>query len=206
MAYLIAIDDGHGMSTPGKRTPMLPDGRVMRENEFNRAVAALLDVHLRRCGFRTLLVAPTDEDTPLNTRTAAANRAKANFYISIHANAFGDGWNEARGIETYYYTGSKEGQKAATIIHRQLMLGTPLPNRGVKFRADLAVLRDTNMPAVLVECAFMTNLPDAMLLLSEAYRAECAGARHLRVFWSGVRGGAWSRSRAGRWRRERIGG
>lgn len=174
MAYLIAIDDGHGMSTAGKRTPRLPDGRVMKENEFNRAVAALLDGHLRRSGFRTLLVAPTDSDTPLRERTRAANNAKADFYISIHANAYGNGWNSVRGIETYHFTGGNEGRKAAEIIHRYLLGGTVLPNRGVKNRKNLAVLRDTLMPAVLVECAFMTNLDDALLLLSDSYREECA--------------------------------
>ncbi|MBD2871417.1 N-acetylmuramoyl-L-alanine amidase family protein [Paenibacillus arenilitoris] len=175
MAKLIAICDGHGMETAGKRTPMLPDGSFMRENEFNRAVAAMLDTHLRRCGFRTLPVAPTDADTPLHARIRLANTAGADFYISIHANAFGiGGWNGARGTETYYYTGSAEGRKAAEIIHRHLTGGTPLPNRGVKTSGSFAVLRDTVMPAVLVECAFMTNREDAALLLSGAYRAECA--------------------------------
>ncbi|MNZ68875.1 N-acetylmuramoyl-L-alanine amidase LytC precursor [compost metagenome] len=162
------------METAGKRTPVMPDGRVMKENEFNRAVAILLAVHLQRCGFDTLLVAPTELDTPLNARIRKANRARAQFYISIHANAFGKNWNNVRGIETYYYTGSTEGRKAAESIHRQLIGGTPLPNRGVKTSRLLEVLRDTHMPAVLVECAFMTNLEDACLLLSDAYRAECA--------------------------------
>lgn len=71
MSELIALCDGHGMETAGKRTPMFSDGTFMRENEFNRAVVALLDVHLKRCGFRTLIVAPTDIDTPLRTRTSS---------------------------------------------------------------------------------------------------------------------------------------
>lgn len=169
MGKLIAIDDGHGMETAGKRSP---DG-VLRENDFNRAVADLLDVHLKRCGFRTLLVAPGDTDIPLSTRTAAANKAKADFYISIHANAAGAGWSTARGIETFHYPGSVNGKKAAEILHRHLISGTALPNRGVK-QADFAVLRNTTMPAVLVECGFMTNKEEAALLMSAAYRAECA--------------------------------
>lgn len=173
MNKLIAIDDGHGLETPGKRTPVFPDGKVMKENEFNRAVAALLDVHLKRCGFRTLLVAPGDTDTPLAERTAAANKAKADLYISIHANAYGEGWNAARGLETYHYPGKAAGKQAAEAIHSQLIKGTPLPNRGVK-EANFHVLRETMMPAVLVELGFMTNRDDAELLLSNAYRAECA--------------------------------
>ncbi|WP_373232087.1 N-acetylmuramoyl-L-alanine amidase [Cohnella sp.] len=147
----------------------------MRENEFNRRVVALLDGHLRRCGFRTILVAPTDVDTPLKQRTNAANAAKADLYISVHANAVGLGeLNGTRGIETFHYTSaSSESRRAAAILHRHLIDGTPLPDRGVK-AADFHVLRETRMPAVLVECGFMTNVSDAALLRSEEYRAECA--------------------------------
>jgi len=167
---LIALDDGHGMETAGKRTP---DGS-MRENEFNRAVVAKLDVHLRRCGFRTLLVAPGDNDVPLKQRTDAANAAKADLYISVHANAFGNGqWNDVSGIETYHFPGSKEGKRLAEIVHKHMVSGTKLPNRGVK-TANFHVLRETNMPAVLVECGYMTNKGDAVLLKSDAYRSECA--------------------------------
>ena len=175
MSKLIALDDGHGMETAGKRTPVLPDGTVMRENEFNRRVVALLDGHLQRCGFRTLPVAPTDVDTPLKARTDAANAANADLYVSVHANAVGAGeLNGTRGIETFHYTSaSSESRRAAAILHRNLIDGTPLPDRGVK-SANFHVLRETHMPAVLVECGFMTNVSDAALLRSEAYRAECA--------------------------------
>jgi len=172
---LIALCDGHGMETPGKRTPTLPDGTFMHENDFNRAVVAKLDVHLKRCGFNTLLVAAGDTDVPLKTRTDAANNANADFYISVHANAIGAGeWNGTRGIETFHYSQASEVcKKAAAIIHRYLISGTKLPDRGVK-SADFHVLRETKMPAVLAECAFMTNHEDANLLLTDAYRSECA--------------------------------
>ncbi|MUT67815.1 N-acetylmuramoyl-L-alanine amidase [Paenibacillus sp. NEAU-GSW1] len=184
---LIALCDGHGMETAGKRTPTFPDGRVMKENEFNRRVVKLLAKHLERCGFKVLLVAPADVDTPLKARTDAANEANADFYVSIHANAAGVEWNSARGLETYYYASSEASKKAAEILHRHLIAGTALPNRGVK-SADFHVLRETNMPAVLIEAGFMTNLEDAQLLLSEAYRSECAEelARGICEFFSTV--------------------
>lgn len=172
--FKVAIDDGHGMETPGKRTPPFPDGSVMRENEFNRRVSQLLAVHLVRCGIDVLMVAPSDVDTPLSVRTDVANKAKVDFYISIHANAFGaGGFNSVRGIETFHCSGSVEGEKAARVIHKHLLAGTKLPDRGVK-SANFQVLKYTNMPAVLAECAFMTNLEDARLLLTDAYRDECA--------------------------------
>ena len=89
MSYLIALDDGHGSQTPGKRTPVIPElGRSIKENEFNKAVVYYLGAELRRCGFRTLLVASGDSDVPLQTFSdlavqffpiyESANRRKTN--------------------------------------------------------------------------------------------------------------------------------
>lgn len=77
--FLIALDDGHGQETAGKRTPLFPDGSYMKENDFNREAVANLEGTLRRCGFRVLLTAPEDTDVPLKLRTDRANSAKANF-------------------------------------------------------------------------------------------------------------------------------
>ena len=81
--YLIALDDGHGIGTAGKRTPYIQSlGRQIRENEFNEKVTFFLKVELERCGFRTMLTAPTDEDTPLKSRTDLANSMRANALVS----------------------------------------------------------------------------------------------------------------------------
>ncbi len=174
MSKLIAIDDGHGMNTAGKRTPFFPGTKkFMHENEFNRAVADLLKVNLERCGFRTLMVAPGDSDVPLKTRTDTANKAKADFYISIHANALNGIWGNQQGVSTFHYPGSILSKKAATVIHNHLKQGTQQKDRGV-IAQNFHVLRETKMPAVLVECAFMDNLREANLLLSDAFRQECA--------------------------------
>jgi N-acetylmuramoyl-L-alanine amidase len=171
---LIAIDDGHGMETAGKRTSMFPGTNVfMRENEFNNAVAQLLKINLESAGFDTLMVAEGDTDIPLKVRTDAANKANADLYVSIHANAYKGEWGEWGGISTYHYPGSVEGKKAAEIIHKNLLQGTKLGDRGV-LTENFHVLRETNMPAVLCECAFMDNLSEAKLLLTGAYRQECA--------------------------------
>ena len=73
----IAIDDGHGMETAGKRTPAFSDGSVMRENEFNRAVVSYLHDELIRNGFSVVLTAPEDTDISLATRVQRANDAHA---------------------------------------------------------------------------------------------------------------------------------
>lgn len=98
---IIALDDGHGMETAGKRTPMFEDGTFMKENEFNSAVVNYLDAELKRCGFHTLLVAEGNTDIPLSTRTAIANNIitnkynrQADLYISVHANACTGNWEK----------------------------------------------------------------------------------------------------------------
>ena len=173
--YCIAIDDGHGMETAGKRTPPFPDGSVMQENEYNVAVAQFLEEMLRRCGFRVLMVAPEKEDTSLSVRVKRANDAKADAYVSIHANAAGNGWNQANGIESWVYSKSDaKGKAFAGAVHRALVAAIGRKDRGVKESDMLYVLKQTNMPAVLVEGGFMTNLEEANLLRNTKYRKLCA--------------------------------
>lgn len=175
----IALSDGHGMSTAGKRTPILPNGEksetgnFMHENEFNRAVVKYLDAELKRHGFKTLLVAPTDYDTPLEERTKKANAEKVDLYVSVHANANAGKWFNGGGIETFTW-GSGESLKVGKLIHAELIKGSPLRDRGLKNGQHLWEIRATNAPAVLVECGFMDSLQDYKYLLSDSYRKECA--------------------------------
>lgn len=180
MTKLIALSDGHGINTSGKRTPTLPNGQksetgkpYMNENLFNRAVIKYLDAELKRHGFKTLLVAPTDEDTPLETRTSLANKNKVDLYVSVHANANTAKWGNWGGIETFTW-GSGESLRIGKLIHAELIKGSPLKDRGIKDGKHLWEIRMTNAPAVLVECGFMDSKHDYKYLLSDAYRKECA--------------------------------
>ena len=174
--YLIALDDGHGMTTAGKRTPHIPElGRFIHENEFNRAVVKFLDKELKRCGFATLQVAPTDADTPLSARTKLANDKKADAYIAIHYNAFDGKFDDydPEGLSVHIYPGSKEGRKLAECIIKYLAQGTKQKNRGVR-ENNYHVVRETNMPAVLSENGFMDNKREAMLMVNVDFQKEVA--------------------------------
>lgn len=182
---IVALDDGHGDYgvTSGKRTPVFPESskyanQVMYENAFNKVVVAYLGEHLTRCGFKVLYTAPTDADTPLKQRTDLANNTIKNKYnrpadilISVHANALDGKWGSQNGTETLYTKASDK--KLADIIHKHLMKGTPLRDRGVKY-SSLHMCRESKMPACLVEACFMDNLKEAELLMSDAFRRECA--------------------------------
>ncbi|MFZ0371124.1 MAG: N-acetylmuramoyl-L-alanine amidase [Halobacillus sp.] len=178
MPRLIALDDGHGIDTPGKRTPFIPEiGMSIHENEFNRAVVNFLKIELERCGFDTLLVAPTDVDTSLQQRTDLANSRNADAYISVHYNAFDGTFSgeDASGIEIFVYNGdlNNESGKLANAVAKYLREGTVQNFRGVK-EENFHVLRETNMIAILTENGFMDNKREALLMIDRAFQMEVA--------------------------------
>lgn len=167
---LVCIDPGHALNTPGKRSL---DG-VLREYEFNRTVAKRIADHLQRHGIKTMYSCNLDDsaDASLTIRCNAANIAKADVFISIHANAFGADWNSANGWEIYYSQGSTRGKALANAIHaRSKILG--LVDRGVKV-GEFTVITKTTMPAVLIEHEFMTNRQAAERLKSAEWREKFA--------------------------------
>lgn len=172
--FKIAIDNGHGRNTPGKRTPIFPGtNSFIHEWEFNHPTSKKLDEILKQLGFSVLLVSDTEEDTALKERTDKANLFNADLFISIHFNALTGKWGTQSGIETYHYPTSSKGKKVAEYIQKNLIENTSRKNRGVK-GANFFVLRETKMPSVLVECGFMDNLAEAKLMLNEDYQMKCA--------------------------------
>lgn len=170
----IILDAGHGLNTPGKRTP---DGS-MKEFEFNSIVANYVADILKKyeCAVQFAHDPTGKVDIKLDKRTDDANRWNANVYVSIHANAASNDWTEAKGIETFVYTSKpKQSLELANKIQRNLIKATGRKDRGVK-TADFHVLRETHMDAILVECGFMTNKEEAIQLKSVQYRLKCAGA------------------------------
>lgn len=196
--YLIALDDGHGMETLGKRTPPLQEdlyidgklvrkkGDVIKENEFNKEVVEYLEVALKRCGFDVLLVAPTDTDTSLQTRVNKANNANADAYVSKHYNALGSKWQtKAKGLVTIIHYNSQAKTKVlANNVHEELWnlhKDHDCTNYGVRTDTDISgfslyVLRNTRMPAILTESGFMDNMVEAKYMLDPEFQRKDAEA------------------------------
>jgi N-acetylmuramoyl-L-alanine amidase len=172
----IMLDAGHGYNTPGKRTP---DG--MREFEFNSAVAEIAKKVLLEYENTQVIFAhdPTGKvDVSLAERKAKAIKEEVDAIVSIHANAFGDDWNEANGIETFISEDRMPFTELelASYIQNHLIRETGRKNRSVK-RGNLYMTKVSNMiPSVLVECGFMTNKEEATLLKSDLYREKVAKA------------------------------
>lgn len=151
---------GHGKHTAGKRSP---SGKFEeREWFFNNEVALSFEkrmkdydgVSLHRTDDRT-----GERDVPLIERTNAANRGKADLYISLHHNANRGVWENHTGVETFYHARSKEGEKLATMVQKALVKAYGLRDRGIKTK-NLHITRETNMVAVLSEGGFMDSTID----------------------------------------------
>src|SRR5699024_10529343 len=110
---LIAYGAGHGINTPGKRTP---DGE--REWSFNNVVATAFGNRMKTYGAELLRTDdPTGKrDVPLIERTNKANKANADIYISFHHNAYLSKWGTWTGTETFYHKGSVKGEKLARVV------------------------------------------------------------------------------------------
>ena len=174
----VALSDGHGEETAGKRTPYMKSlKRSIRENEFNSAVVSFLAEKLRWLGFRVLLVAPNDYDTPLKLRVDRANSHNVDIYVSVHYNAidgkFDGDSKDPSGHSVHIYPKSKESRKLAEKILKHLRGGTKQKNRGI-VEQNLYETRETKMPSVLTENGFMDNEREANLMLNVSFQKEVA--------------------------------
>ena len=169
--YIFLLDNGHGENTAGKRSPKLEDGRQLLEYEFVRKIVKAMEHLLKEHNISYRIITPELKDISLGERVRRANETKQKaLFMSIHANAAGDGinWHEANGIETFYAKGSDKGKKMARIFQDNMLDICELKDRGVK-EGDFYVIKKTNMPAILTECGFYTNKEEVKKLLDEEY-------------------------------------
>jgi N-acetylmuramoyl-L-alanine amidase len=151
----VVIDPGHGGfdrgGIPGQRVP---------EKIMALDVALRLKPLLEKAGYKVVMTRNTDVFVPLGTRVAIANSYPNAIFVCIHFNSATR--SGANGIETYFYS-----------IHSALVGAAPSENRGVR-RRGYFVLRRTTIPAVLLECGFLTNPTEAQYAQTTAYREKLA--------------------------------
>jgi N-acetylmuramoyl-L-alanine amidase len=187
--FLWCLDNGHGSQTPGKRSPVFDDGETQFfEYEFNRDIVRRIIEKLKKEGVQYYNVVPeVDIDNFLQGRVERANKKSSSLpkiYVSIHSNAApaqsSKHWaaDNIKGIETWYFHGSKKGQKLASIFQRHLIEFTGFNNRHLKSQPDrqFYVLRKTMMPSVLTENGFYNNKREAQQLMKDSVRQQIADA------------------------------
>src|SRR5437660_3771250 len=160
----VVIDAGHGGHDRGG----IPGQRIA-EKDMTLDVALRLRNVLSANGYHVVMTRSTDVFVPLGGRVAIANSYRNAVFVCIHFNATGR--SGASGIETYFY--SRESLPLASAIHYYVTGGAPSANRGVR-RRGYYVLRRTSIPAVLVECGFLTNPTEAAYAQSVSYRQKLA--------------------------------
>src|SRR5215471_9290132 len=143
----VVIDAGHGGYDRGG----IPGQRVS-EKDMTLDVSQRLRNVLSASGYRVVMTRDSDVFVPLPTRVAIANSYRNAIFVCIHFNATQR--RAAGGIETYFF--SRDSLPLASAIHNYVVRGAPSSNRGVR-RRGYYVLRKTSIPAVLVECGFLTN-------------------------------------------------
>lgn len=171
----ILLDAGHGVNTPGKRSP---DG-LLREYKWAREMATFIKDKLTKQNYDvTYICEGVEEDTSLKERCRQINNyckelGNSNcLSVSIHINAAAnEGWNKAKGFQVFVgMNASDKSKKLAKLIYEEAEKTKLQGNRSIPkekyWQANLAMCRDTNCPAVLVECLFMDNKEDCAYLLS----------------------------------------
>lgn len=167
----ILIDPGHGLNTPGKRSP---DGRFL-EAQFNREISRNIVCELKDRGYDAELLVTEDTDIPLKERVSRANAYTSLhgkdqvIIISIHANAFGNGkeWTSPKGWSIYTSKGKTESDKLATCIAQaaqkylpNLQIRGDFSDQDIDYEESFYILNKTISPAVLTENGFFTNKED----------------------------------------------
>ena len=169
--YKLTVDPGHGDKDPGAVGPSGVQEKVITLAVAKKVVAILrpvMSVALTR--YEDIQIS-TNLSVDLTKRAELANFSLSDVFVSIHCNAATD--PSAHGTETHCYPKSVRGKTLAGMIQGRLIPALGLTNRGVK-ESNFAVLRQSQMPAALVELAFISNPTEEALLESEAFQDKAA--------------------------------
>ncbi|MCL2285939.1 MAG: N-acetylmuramoyl-L-alanine amidase [Firmicutes bacterium] len=177
---IIVIDAGHGGWDPG-----MVSGKV-EEKDINLNIAKKLQVFLEQGGATVIITRIDDSDLANNksgdmsVRRLIANTSNADIFISIHQNSYAT--PNVKGAQVFFFNESDNSQKLANLVQNRIK---EFVDSGNKFKpranSNYFVLKQTEMPAVLVECGFLTNYNERQKLSSEAYQEKMAWGIYLGI-------------------------
>ena len=183
----VMLDAGHGIDTPGKRSP---DGSFL-EYKWNREIAELVFSLLEELGFDVDFVVTETNDIPLKTRVRRVNEVSSLIgshnvlLLSIHSNAAGNGknWMNAQGWSAYTTKGKTRSDVAALCLYDAFE--EEFPDRKIRrdmsdgdpdWEEDFYIIKRTSCPAVLLENFFYDNQEECRWLLLDETKARIAKA------------------------------
>ena len=187
----IFLDAGHGWNDPG--VPVDENGIVcvhtsscecIKEKDINLAITKKVKLALEKMGYKVGETRPGDnfEDCPVELnqngifnaqkRPAYVNEQNPNYFVSIHCNSLDNA--SVKGIRIYHKDGNTDGLKLASKIMSAIF--SEMGEEATRHVDNLAITRESNMPTVLVECGFMTNLEDLAKLTDPTWQDQFACA------------------------------
>ena len=179
--YTVVIDSGHGGVDPGK---IGVDG--VYEKDINLAIAKQLQKVLERNNCQVIMTREADqglyEESDTNKkradmakRVSIMNGCDADVVVSIHQNSYPE--EAIHGAQVFYYEDSSEGKKLAEILQKHLVEVLDKENhRQAKGNRTYYMLKKTEATLVIVECGFLSNNQEALLLTDEKYQNKVAKA------------------------------
>ena len=172
---VIIVDAGHG----GKDAGASSKKEGYEEKELTLQTAFLIVDQLKQLGYTTIMTRKQDNYIPLETRAEIANVVNADLFVSIHYNYSVS--KEAEGIEIFYYKEGKtplssrvtQSKALGQEVLKKIVKSTGAESRGVK-QANFAVVRETKMPAILIEAGFLSNPNERARIHDQKYRQSLA--------------------------------
>jgi len=169
---LIVLDAGHGGYDLGAHS------EHCEEKNLALQTSLLVKKYLSEMGYRILLTRADDVFIPLKDRASIANKSHARLFLSIHYNAAKTPL--ANGVEVYYYNKSTDwrtisSKRLGRCILSRLLDRTKAASRGIK-EGNFLVIRETLMPAILIEGGFITNAGECRKLTDKHYVDQIAKA------------------------------
>jgi N-acetylmuramoyl-L-alanine amidase len=159
----VVIDPGHGGHDKGGQWGLVYEKHLALDT------ATRLEGYLKQRGLKTVMTRRSDYFVTLPGRVNIANRFRSAIFVSVHYNYT---WKQdVSGLETFYNT--SQSQRLAQCVHSGMLNRVRAVNRGAKF-ARYYVIRNTKIPAILVECGFVSNASERGRMKSAWYRDSLA--------------------------------
>ena len=185
---LVILDNGHGIDTPGKRSPVWSNNTQLFEWKFNRDVVDYIIQYLQVANISYVKLVEETQDISLKDRVDRINsifkeyKDKYKIYlISVHGNA-ADNAPTANGIEVFTSIGETKSDIIAEVFYEKLKnLGWKMrPNRSNKGgkEENFYILKNSYCPAVLTENGFYTNEEECKKMLDYYWQKEIALAHY----------------------------
>jgi N-acetylmuramoyl-L-alanine amidase len=177
---IVVIDAGHGGRDPGT----VRDN--VQEKDINLNIAKKLQAHLEEGGATVLITRLDDaglaesKSGDMRERRQIANTGNADIFVSIHQNSLASA--NVRGAQVFYFNESDNSKKLSEFIQYHLKEFVDPENRfQAKANSNYYVLKQTEMPAVLVECGFLSNPGERAKLLTDEYQERLAWGIYLGI-------------------------